>query len=316
MTSLVRRVPALPVAILGAFVVALVLALAPSLAARAQDGADKSVFVSVVNGSGKPVADLKAESFAVSEDNVERQIKSVKPAAQPVFLEILADTSKAAGSTGEGTLGKAGGSNLIQDLRAAFNALVTDIYAANPANQVALMEFGQASITIVKFTSKPDDMTKGINKLFPKPSADSVLSEAIIQSANDLGKMTSPRRHIMILNIEPGIEASREDPTALNNSLKKSGASLWAVSLQQGQLAQNPMHDVVLLHLAQNTGGRREVINGQSAMIDNLKMFWNQINSQYEVVYTRPSATPNAVQVRVGVRADGLKIYNNLYAPK
>src|ERR1017187_2390908 len=250
---------------------ALVFALGPVLAARIQEGADKTVFVSVIDAAtGNPVTDLKAEHFVIAEDNIQRTVTSVKISTQPVFMELLADTSKGAGATG---MAAASNSNLIQDIRKAFVALATDVTAANPANQVALMEFGQASITIVKSTSKMADLEKGINKLFPKPGADSVLSEAIVQAANDLEKAAGPRRIIMILNIEPGIEASREDPKALNDALKKSGASLWAVSLQQGPL-KNPMHDVVLLALATNTGGRREVLVGQSAMINQLKQYW------------------------------------------
>jgi VWFA-related protein len=320
MISLARRFLALPVFVVSA----LVFALAPALVARMQDGADKTVFVSVVDtATGKPVTDLKTEHFVVAEDNVERKVKSAKLSTQPVFIELLADTSASTGTNGipaagQPTMGtrSADSVNITQDLRKALAAFVNDVTTANPASQVALMEFGQASITMVKFTSKVADLEKGINKLFPIPQAQSVLSEAILQASGDLQKVAGQRRVIMIFNVEPGSEASQQpQPQKLNDSLKKSQASLWAVSLQQGQM-RNPAHDVVLNALANSTGGRREVIVGQSAIVDMLKQFWTALNAQYEVTYTRPSATPTAVQVRMGIRADGVKVYCSYYAPQ
>jgi hypothetical protein len=154
-------------------------------------------------------------------------------------------------------------------------------------------------------------------KLFPKPSADPVLAEAITQAASDLGKATTPRRVIVILNIEPGFEPNPENAMAVNDAVRKSGASLWAVSLQpNGGITQNKMHEVILGGIAHNTGGRREIINGQSAIIDNLKAYWGQIANQYEVVYERPAGTKSATRLSVGLRAEGVQTYYSQYAPK
>jgi hypothetical protein len=320
MSSLFRRFPPL----FAFFFCAIVFVLAPRLFARMQDGADKTVFVSVTDSAtGKPVTDLKTEQFVVAEDNVQRTVKSAKVSTEPFFIELLADTSSSTGTSfipagGQPTMGTkvAGSVNIIQDLRKSLTSFVTDVTAANPANQVALMEFGQASITITKFTSKLPDLEKGIGKLFPKPDADSVLSEAILQASSDLMKVTGPRHVIMILNVEPSNESSQQpQPKQFNDSLKKSQVSLWAVSLQQGQL-RNPTHDLVLNALTNNTGGRRETIVGVSAMTDIFKTFWTMLNAEYEVTYTRPATTPTATQVKVGIRADGVKVLHSFFAPQ
>ena len=127
------------------------------------------------------------------------------------------------------------------------------------------MEFGQAAVTVVPFTTSGPDLEKGINRLSGKPRSASVLLEAINAASNNLAKRPSPRRAIVSLNIEPGDEQSREDPKRIVESLRKSVAQLWCVSIQKGAL-KNPQRDVVLNVFTKNTGGDREFIVGQSAI--------------------------------------------------
>ena len=293
-----------------------VLALAVGVGARTQS-VEKSIFVSVVDSSGKPVKDLTAAEFAIREDNMNREIVGVKPASQPLFIQILADTSKQAGSVGmmSKTEAAAGGSELIRDIRTSLLGFVKHVSAAAPTTQIALMEFGQASIPIVNFTSNAADLEKGINRLFPKPDANSVLLEAMMEANKQLEKRPSPRRAIVVLNIEPGDEQSREQPNAILEGFRKSGATLWAVSLQRGEL-RNPARDVVLGKLTQVTGGRREFIVGQSAIENWLKTFGDALTSQYELTYRRPDNKP-ATQVLTGItRPGGLRVHANVFAPK
>jgi hypothetical protein len=98
---------------------------------------------------------------------------------------------------------------MIRDIRAAFSAFAKDMLAANPAHELGLMEFGQASILVTNYTSKIEDIEKGITRLFPKPSADSVLLEAITEAAKDLGKRKNARRAMVSINVEPGTELSK-----------------------------------------------------------------------------------------------------------
>lgn len=65
----------------------------PGVSARSQ-GTDKTVFVAVTDAAGKPLTDLKVNEFAVREDNVNREVVGVKPATQPLYLYLLADTTR------------------------------------------------------------------------------------------------------------------------------------------------------------------------------------------------------------------------------
>src|SRR4029450_12617178 len=137
--------------------------------------ADKTIFVTVLDSDNKPVKDIGAAEFGIREDTVVREVTSAKVATKPLFLTVLADTSKVTGGGGF----SAGSTELIRDIRKSLTSFVKQISAASPDAQMSLMEFGQAAVTVTNFTSKTADLEKGINKLFPKDDAPSVLLEAI-----------------------------------------------------------------------------------------------------------------------------------------
>ena len=286
------------------------LALVPGVSARSQ-AVEKSIFLTVLDAQNKPITDLTAAEIGVREDNVIREVVSVKKATQPLYVQILADTTKEAGSTG---MAGAGSAELIRDIRNSLTAMIHHINTNNPEAMIAVMEFGQASRQVQDFTNKVADLDKAVNRLFPIPNAQSVLLEAIIEASKQLAKKPSPRRAVVILNIEPGDEQSREPANKIMQTFGDARASMWAVSLQRGDL-KNPARDVVLNRLVQVTGGRREFIVGQSAIEGWLKIYADALINQYEVTYKRPEDRP-AQQVATGVARPGAKVYASYFPPK
>src|SRR5262245_519232 len=267
---------------------------------RAQ-ATDKTAFVSVVDANGKPVKDLQAADFKVGEDNVVREITSVKLATEPLFIQILGDSTRNA-------------DKLVRDFRVALTSFVHQVLGASPESQIGLMEFGQASILITNFTSKAPDLEKGINRLIPKPDAESVLLEAVVEAGKNFGKKAGPRRAIVAVNVEPGGEASRTPPNKIQDELMKSGASLWVLSLQlQNQL--NPARDAVLKVLTQNSGGTRQFIATPTGLEPWLKSYADALTSQYAVTYKRP-AGPAPQAMMWNVARPGVKVLASVWPPQ
>lgn len=303
-----RALPALVV------VSAAVAATTPALTGWEQD--EKTIYLSALNAKGDPVTDLKTGDVMIREDNQDREVVSVKVSTQPMHIVLLADTTKEAGDTGmmsrQDTT--AGAAEFIRDIRTALTTFSRDILKASPQSQIEVMEFGQAAVPVAKLTSNLADVEKGIARLFPKPNADSVLLEAIVEASKTLGKAKATRPLIMVLNIEPSNEQSRQEPQKMVEELEKSRASLWAVSLQKTQ-STNERRGVVLGTLTKNTGGRRESIVGQAALENLFKQFAANMLGQYEVTYRRPGGGPGKY-VQVGVMRNDLKLYANVFAPK
>jgi VWFA-related protein len=261
---------------------------------------DKTIFVTALDDNGSPVKGLTLEDFRLREDGVDREISDVKPATDPLQVVLLADTTS-------------GAQDILQDLRKSLTGFVNQVLTVSPDAPIKIMEFGQAAVTVAPYSTSTADLEKAINKIVGKPNAQSVLLEALIAASNDLSKRPSRRRAIVSVNIEPNDEQSREEPKKIQESLQKSGAQLWAVSFQKGQL-RNPARDLVLNALTRSTGGQREFIVGISAMEPILKRYADALTFQYAVTYKRPGDKAQVVQV--GTVRQGVKLYASGFAPQ
>jgi hypothetical protein len=296
--------------------VAMAVVAVPALSARQ---AAKTVYATFLDPNGVPITDLAQEEIHVAENGKEVQVVSAKRATTPMSIILLGDSTKAAGGSGmaqggKGSSGTAAGDVMV-DIRAALNAFSQELLSKSPESELTLVEFGQANVTIVPYTSKLEDVAKGITHLVSKPDADSVLFEAITEGSKDLGKRKNARHAIISINVEPSNEVSKEPPNTIMKELGKAQAPLFSVSLQKGT-NKNNQRGVVLPQLASQTGGRHEVIVGQSALVDMLKQTADYLLAQYEITYTRPAGPmPGAIQFGVSGR-QGVKILATKFPPQ
>ena len=180
-------------------------------------------------------------------------------------------------------------------------------------SQLSLWEYGQAAVRIENFTSDADKLGRTAARLFPKPRSASVLLEALFDASQSLAGRPSPRRAIVVVNIEQGDEQSRREPPQVNESLIFSRSQLWLVSVQKGQLAAEK-RDLALNALVRNAGGRREFIVAASAIEGYMRQYAAALTSQYEITYRRPSRSAKIVQT--GVRREGARVIAGLAAPQ
>jgi hypothetical protein len=275
-------------------------AVTSSPTAGAQSAGERTIFFAALDEAGKPVKDIRTDDILIREDGVDRELVSVKPSTETLNVVLLADTTPVV-------------DEMLLDVRKALIAFVRQVHAVSPDAQISLMEFGQAAVTVVPFTTSDADLEKGVNRLSGKPRSASVLLEAINAASNNLGKRPSPRRAIVALNIEPSDEQSREDPKRIVESLRKSVAQLWSLSIQKGPL-KNPQRDVVLNVFTKNTGGAREFIVSQSAAESYLTKYADALTSQYEATYKRPATKAQAVQI--GTVRQGVRLHASGFAPQ
>jgi len=292
------------------FPLVLAVLLGPGVHAVPQGGVDKSLFVAVLDDNGRPVREFTADDVLIREDGQDRTVVAVKPASQPISVAVLVDTAQGRRVT------DAYGSpeEYVRDLRVAIGSFAKQLLLLSPDAQVSLMEFGQAAVTMVPYTSDLARFNDGVNHIMSRPGVGSVLLEALSQANGDLAKMKSGRRAIVSLNLEPSDEQSKEDPARLKDDFRKSGAQLWSVSVQRGGL-KNSKRDLVLDDFARLTGGQRDFVVGISAVENILKAYANALAMQYEVVYKRPENAKGAKAVQVGTRA-GLKVHASGFPPQ
>ena len=286
------------------------LLLVPALRAVPQGGVDKTLFVAVLDENGRPVRQFTADDILLKEDGQDRAVTGVKLASQPISVAVLIDTAQGRRVTDAyGTP-----EEYVRDLRVSTSAFAKQLLTLSPDAAVSLMEFGQAAVTMVKFTSDLTEFDKGVNHIVSRPAVGSVLGEALEAANKDLATRPSTRRAIVSLNLEPSDEQSFDNANAIKEAFRRSGAQLWSVSVQRGGL-KNSKRDVVLNDFAKLTGGQRDFVVGISAVPDILRAYANALAMQYEVSYKRPENAKNVKVIQVGTRP-GLKVHASGFAPQ
>src|SRR3954468_15648121 len=125
------------------------LVLSPMLLPEQAGGVKKSLFVSVLDENGRPVRQFTADDILLREDGQDRPIVEVKPASQPISVAVLIDTAQ--GTRVADAYGTP--EEYVRDLRVALSSFAHQLLQLSPDAQVSLMEFGQAAVTMVKYTS-------------------------------------------------------------------------------------------------------------------------------------------------------------------
>ena len=279
----------------GAVVTAAALTLAPLGARPSQAPDERTIYVSVMGGNGGPVGQLTAADFVVKEDGKAHDIVNVKYADTPIYYVVLVDTTAAA-------------MNYVQYIRDSLTKFSGTVLGASPSSQIAFVEFGGAAMVSRDFTSKLGEIEAAIPKLMPKQS-EPVFNEALVEAAKMLAKAPGPRRVILTVNFEPNEEASRMDGKSIAEQVRKSGATVWSVSVQTGTTLE-ANRDKLLQGLALNTGGLRATIRTPVPLQQYLLNIAALTIAQYEVTYKRladekpPKST--VVTVKSGVRAMNL----------
>jgi len=290
----------------------LVLSLAPALRAVPQAGVDKSIFVAVLDENGRPVREFSADDVAIREDGQDRTVVAVKPASQPISVAVLVDTAQGTRVTDKyGTP-----EEYVHDLRVAVGSFAKQMWMLAPDAQITLMEFGQAAVTMVKYTTDQAEFEKGVNRIVSRPGVGSVLGEALEASNKGMLERPGTRRAIVSINLEPSDEQSFDNANPIKESFRKSGAQLWSLSVQRGGL-KNSKRDVVLNDFAKLSGGQRDFIVDIAAMENIVKAYANALAMQYEIVYKRPENAKNVKVIQVGTAQDRkLKVHASGFAPQ
>ena len=265
------------------FVLALglvLVAMAKPVGVSAAQSADRTIYVTVMDSNGAPVPDMKPEEFSIKEDGTARTITKVERASEPIHYVIMVDTTP-------------GLSGAVIDLREGIGAFTKLLLSVDPKAQFSFVEFGGAAITVMDFTSEQAKIDASLTKLMPKPS-ESVLNEALVDVAKKLAAMPPTTRKVIItINLEPTKESSNVLVKQVAEEVRKSGAIVWSVVLQEGT-RRDANRENLLKGLTANTGGRWIVLQGpaRTNLGGVLRSIAANSFQQYAVTYTADPAKP------------------------
>lgn len=266
-------------------IASLVVASLGIVAAAPQPGALKSLLVTVLDKDNTPLRDLTAKDFLVFEDGASREVTEAAIATSPLSVSVLLDTSKPPLGTAEYT----------RDIRTALQTFVKVLFAANPKTQVAITEYAGAGVQLRSFTDKPQELENSIKRIVHNQRSNAVLLETLIDSSREIRKKPGPRRAIVTIDFA-SLESSRVPGDRVSEEVSRSGAALWAVSINMPTGQDAAARSTALNFLTEATGGVRLTAVLPSSLEDLLKRVAECLTAQYLVTYSQPDgSTPKLI---------------------
>lgn len=263
---------------LPAFVVLCALTLSPTGAEPSRAGVaptNRTVYVTITDNKGAPLADLTPADLVVKEGGKEREIVRLEPASARMHLTLAVEEV------------------LIGDSAtrmAVFEFMKRMVGAAD----IRLVTIGLRNTTAAEYTSDMNTLVAAINNLTLNPNRDSNVGEGLLQIAADFAEKKPERPVIVVVALSGG--QAGVDPRTVFDKLRESGAVMHAVTLAGGAAGAGPVNSLVdqsareqvLGDGPKQSGGRRLDLNTTEAFQKGLLQVASELTSQYAVTYALP----------------------------
>jgi hypothetical protein len=272
---------------------AIAVAVSHSVGLRAQ-AIERSMYASVVDEAGAPVADLGPSDFLVREDNVAREVLRVAPADAPMQIAVMVDNSQAA-------------REFIRDIRVGVEGFVTDMMNGTK-HQISIIALAERPTILADTSSDRAQVLKGVYRIFEQRDSASYLLDGVIEVSRGFRRREA-QRPVMVVVTTEGPEYSRrrwEDVIAPATDI---GAAFHVVVLgpPNNDISEDARNRSAVLDQGPRlTGGSRESLLVGSALPAALKRLAAELRSQYLVTYARPASLIPPERVTVSATRPGL----------
>ena len=155
-----------------------------------------------------------------------------------------------------------------------------------PGTEFALYQVANAATPVTDFTTSRDVLQKGIDVIASGTPTGSAMLEGVVTAARKIAAMPAPRRAIVCLGIGTA-EGSSQMPQDVANLVRKSGATLWVVSVQRATDQPLTNRDVVWTRATADSGGLRQNAIQANRLDAQLRTVANSLLSQYTLRIVR-----------------------------
>jgi Ca-activated chloride channel homolog len=211
--------------------------------------------VAVTDSDGRPVTDLKPESFQVFEDKVEQKIRYFSSEAAPVSLGIIFDISH----------------SMEKKLSFAKDAAVKFLQTGTPDDEYFLVEFSNRAKIAEGFTS---DITRLRDKLSLVPAqGNTALYDAVYLGLAQLKKGQNPKKALLLIT-DGEDNHSRYSRGDIRAFVREADAQIYVIDLGRALVGE----------LAEMTGGH-SYHTSVGDLEDTCEKIALELKSQYVIGY-------------------------------
>jgi len=193
-------------------------------------------YVTVVDGSGLPVAVLEQGALTVTEDGKGVDQFVLSPASQEGVQIILAVDSS----------GSMLGGTALADAQAAAEAFLSQL---GPQDQAALIVFAEQADLVQDFTSDLASLQAAVDGLSAVPNARTALYEAAFEAGERMVQVPPGRKAVLILTDGTDTVGGFSLKDAIDKA-HEAGVPIYTIGLLGGEFDPAPMRQ-----LAEATGG-------------------------------------------------------------
>jgi VWFA-related protein len=295
-----------------AFVCTSVTSATPTSAAGgAAQAAKRTVYVSVVDKNGSPVTDMQAADFEVKEGGKTQEIVSVKEAAVPLRIALI-DSDAGYGAYQAGLL------QFMQKLLGRAEFALTSVIV-QPEK-------------VFDYSSDPAALSKGLGSVGRRGvQRGAQLLEAIMDAAK--GVRAEGKRAIIVVMRVGGEGTSTLSGNIVREQIRKSGATLYAVSIQgldrtptssgggasmDATTQASQLHDdeanegatnlqQVLGDGTRESGGHYDQVVS-TGLAKALEQLGDELLHQYEITYALPAGAKPGDKLAVSSKRKGVTV--------
>ncbi|PYR75622.1 MAG: hypothetical protein DMF86_14795 [Acidobacteria bacterium] len=280
--------------------IALVLSLAAAVALGAQQPPRIRVGVELVtlnvtvsDGAGKYITDLKQEDFDVFEDGAKQNVTFFSRSKQPIALALLLDTS----------------ASMEEKLPIAQEAAIGFARQLRKDDEAEVIDFDSQVRILAPFTSDATALEKAIR--LTQPNGSTSLYNAIYISLKELKKAKAKsaediRRQAIVVLSDGDDTSSLIEYDEVLDLAKRSETAIYAIGLRQGETGRREFQEAefVLRQLSQETGGRAFFPTEARQLPAIYQAIADELSSQYSLAYSSGNPRRDGAWRRIVVKVN------------
>jgi hypothetical protein len=261
------------------------------VALDAQRTITRSIFVSAVDSTGKPVLDLTAEEFGVAENEARRPVVRATLGTEPLRIVLMVDSSTAIAP-------------MVSTVKKGLTAFVETL---SPGHEIAFISSGGQ----IRVRARPGDtrarLYAEIGRFSSEGGANAFLDTLLEADTRFLKPVPAQWPVVVIVTTDNG-DTNREPDVAtynkfMNDFVARGGAAHAIILIGK---RSGPVTDLVS-NLVDNAGGFRQTVNTENSLPERLTEIAERLDighramlNRYEIAYAgNAAATTPIVNVTV-----------------